>query len=201
MVRERTARTGLEPIRPRERLCPVRIRIPTAVALGLTTLLTLGVPGLASAAAPSISRTAHIAYGRCPARQVVLTVTVSRRAFATGQPVTYRVSLHNLSARTCGPAGSPTQETNSLTTLFGPCGALPLAIEDARGIDVYPGSEAISCPALLGPSLGAHRTLTAAGTWDQTQGGGRPARAATPVPRGTYHLVVAGKVSVPISLS
>lgn len=195
------ARTGLEPIRPRERLSTVRIRIPIAVALGLTTLLTLGVPGRASAAAPSISRTAHIAYASCPARQVVLTVTVPRRAFAPGQPVAYRVSLHNLSAQTCGPAGSPTQDTNPLTTLLGPCGAVPLAIEDARGVDVYPGSEAISCPALLGPSLGAHRTLTARGTWDQTQGGGRPARVATLVPRGTYHLVVAGRVRVPISLS
>jgi len=195
------ARTGLEPIRPRERLSTVRIRIPIAVALGLTTLLMLGVPGRASAAAPSISRTAHIAYASCPARQVVLTVTVPRRAFAPGQPVAYRVSLHNLSAQTCGPAGSPTQDTNPLTTLLGPCGALPLAIENARGVDVYPGSEAISCPALLGPSLGAHRTLTARGTWDQTQGGGRPARVATLVPRGPSPLAVPAKVRVPISLS
>ncbi len=46
---------------------------------------------------------------------------------------------------------------------------------------MYPGSEAISCPALLGPSLRAHQTLTAPGTWDQTQGGGRPGWVA----RGT----------------
>jgi hypothetical protein len=79
--------------------------------------------------------------------------------------------------------------------------ALRLAFQNAHGLDVYPGAQAVLCPTLLGPQLEGHQTLTAGGTWDQTRGGGRPVRIAQLVARGTYHLVIAGKVSVPFVLT
>ena len=140
-------------------------------------------------------------YGNCPTGSVVVSVTVPTKSFAPGEPVPYRVTLTNRGTRACGstiPAGLP---IHTLTGLLGRCGPLPLHIVNARGIAVYPPFEAILCPLLLGPRLRAHQTLAATGSWNQMQGGGRPARVASLVPRGTYHLVIAGKVSVPLVLA
>ena len=87
-----------------------------------------------------------------------------------------------------------------MTPLLGACSEIPVDVENARGGDVYPGPQAIACPALLGPRLRAHQTRPVTGTWDQVQGAGRPTLRATPVPRGTYRLVVDGKVELPIVL-
>ncbi len=78
---------------------------------------------------------------------------------------------------------------------------IPVVIENARGIDVYPGPDAIGCPALLGPPLAAHATMSTTGNWDQTGGGLRPARIATLVPAGRYRIVIAGKVALPLTLT
>ncbi len=91
--------------------------------------------------------------------------------------------------------------THSLTGLLGRCGPLPLHILNAHGVAVYPPFEAILCPLFIGPRLRAHQTLAATGSWNQMLGGGRPARVASLAPRGTYHLVIAGKVSVPLVLA
>jgi hypothetical protein len=182
----------------------VRIRTGaalTTLALTLLTSLALSPSFAAPAPAPAaISRSAHIAYGGCPIGDVLLTVTVPGHSFAPGVPVPYGVSLHDLSVKACGSGPRTSPGPTALGALLGPCGELPLTIDNARGIDVYPGSQAISCPVLLGPALVGHQTLTATGTWGQTQGGGRPARVVALVPRGTYHLVIGNKVRVPIDL-
>jgi hypothetical protein len=180
--------------------------LPAAAATHATTTTT-------STSAPSaVTRSAHIAYENCPAQDVVLSVSVPRHTYAIGQPVTYRVSLHNESGRRCSVPGSqassllPNASASSLNVtqlgfLLGPCSPLPLTIENAKGVEVFPGPEAISCPAFQGPPLAAHTTISTTGTWDQMVGGGlRPARVATPAPAGLYRIKVGSKVSVPITL-
>ncbi len=145
-----------------------------------------------------VTRSAHVPYGGCPARDITLRAMVQHRSYAPGQRVTFEVSLHNNSALTCQPTtGAPRALTSGL---IGPCSRFPVVIDNARGFDVYPGPQAYLCPDLRSPTLQPHQTLSATGTWDQRQGSGRPALRATPVPRGTYHLMVAQTLSVPIVL-
>ncbi len=165
-------------------------------------LVALGGPAAASVApSATITRSGTVAYGTCPARSVVVTVTVPTKPFRPGEIVPYRVTVRNRSGRTCGPDHGPIARAGDEPGIFGPCGPLPLRIVNTRGVAVYPPPEAISCPALLGPRLRGHQMLSAGGSWDQTQGGGRPARVVHLVPRGTYRLIVANKVSVRLVLS
>jgi hypothetical protein len=165
-------------------------------------LPALGGPAAASAAPnATITRSAPVAYGTCPARSVVVTVTVPAKPFRPGEIVQYQVTIRNRSGQTCGPDHGPVARVGDEPGIFGPCGPLPLRIVNTRGVAVYPPPEAISCPALLGPRLRGHQMLSAGGSWAQTQGGGRPARVVHQVPRGTYHLTIANKVSVPLVLT
>lgn len=186
-------------------------RVPLAVAAVAAALVTLvaaptrgavAAAPAAPAAAPAalVSRSAPISYGRCPAGDVILTVTLSRQAFAPRQLVTYGVSLHNRSKRACGPSGGPAPSSRPVQGLLGACSEIPVEIEDPRGLDVYPGPEAIACPALLGPRLPAHQTVSTTGDWNQMQGAGRPALRATTVPSGTYQLIVDHTIRLPIVL-
>jgi hypothetical protein len=173
-----------------------------ATPAGLPSGAVAGAAAPTPATSPALSRSAHVAYGGCPAGDVTLTVTLPRRAFAPRQPVTYQVSLHNRSGRACGPAAGRTAPNGApVQALLGPCSALPVDIEDAGGFDVDPGPQAIACPALLGPRLPAHHTVSVTGTWDQVQGSGRPALRATTVHRGTYDLIVDHAVRLSIVLS
>jgi len=189
--------------------------LPVVVtAMALATGVGLVVAGSAAGAVGKggITRSVHLAYENCPAKDVVLTVTAAHRAYARGVPVTYTVKLQNVSDQACSFPGT-TQPTvpngpsvypggRSLTPfMLGPCSPLPVTIDTAKGVDISPGPDAISCPAILGPPLAAHATLSAAGTWDQMEGGLRPARIQTPVPPGRYLIEVDGKVGVPITIA
>jgi hypothetical protein len=143
-----------------------------------------------------------VAYHTCPAADVELTATVSRSSYGAGQTVAYQVALHNLSGRTCaGGSSLPTLPGQPGRLAIGLCGDVPVRILDAKGAPVFPGSESISCPVLLGPPLPAHGTLRASGTWNQEEGGVRPARTATAAPRGRYRLVVGASLQVPFALT
>ncbi len=198
------------------RFVPLAVVVLTLAAL---TVFPATSPAAAAAPAadyatttsPTVTRSAHVAYAGCPAKDVVLSVSVDHHTFVMGQLVTYRVSLHNLSGQRCsvpGDQSTPRQPNGNdsslgggpLGFLLGPCSPLPVAIDNANGVDVFPGLQAISCPALLGPPLGAHATLSTTGTWNQMEGGLRPARIATPAPAGRYRIVVAEKVSVPVTI-
>ncbi len=171
----------------------------SAAGLAVTTF-ALTAPASAALSSATITHSAAVPYGSCPTGSVVVSVTVPTRHFVPGERVPYRVTLTNRGTRACGSTVGGVR-THSLAGLLGQCGPLPLHIVNARGVAVYPPFEAILCPMFIGPRLQAHQTLAAAGSWNQMQGGGRPARVASLVPRGTYHLVIAGKVGVPLVLA
>ena len=182
----------------------------------LAVLLTTAAPPAAAAdkattTSPAVTRSAHIAYEGCPAKDVVLSVSVGHDTYLTGQLVTYRVSLHNESGRRCTVPGDqasillPNANSSSpaggqLGYLLGPCSSLPLTIDNSKGVQVFPGPEAVSCPNFLGPPLGAHATISTTGTWNQMVGGGlRPARVPTLAPPGRYRIMVGSKVGVSVT--
>jgi hypothetical protein len=142
-------------------------------------------------ASNDVTRSARIGYLSCPAPDGLLTVSIQAQAFAPGQVVTYRVSVHNLSRTTCGTPGRtlPTIPTtpNFVPGLLGPCGELSVVVYSAEGTNVYPGPVAYGCPMILGPSVGPGQTIVTTGTW--------PSGSRGP---GRYRLVIDGKVTVPI---
>jgi len=157
-----------------------------------------------------LSRSAHVTYATCPAAAVVLTVGVPEHSFVSRAVVTLRISLHNLSKRSCGPSmGQRATPQPVPLSLLGPCSALFVTVENAQGVDVYPASIAYDCPEFLPPTLGPHATLTTTGTWDTRLGIGalgtpsqKPGVPWTipPVPAGRYRVTVAGQVTVPVVL-
>ena len=170
-----------------------------AASLAVVTFAATA-PASAAVSSATITRSASVRYGSCPPGSVVLRVAVPAGPLVPGERVPYRVTLTNRGARACGPPRGAVR-TPFLIGLLGPCGPFPLHVINARGVAVYPPPEAVLCPAFIGPRLQANQTLAAEGSWNQMQGGERPARVATLVPRGTYHLVIAGKVSVPLVLA
>ena len=179
------------------------------VALGIAALAAVGPSGPAGAATqriPStVSRSAHVPYQGCPAKDVELTVTLSARTYGLGQNVHYLVRLHNLSAKVC-PGGALSVPSlpgaSPLPALqLGPCGSLPVAVENARGAPVFPDTGGLACPVLLGATLTAHETLRTLGTWDRVEGSLRPAHLPTSAPAGRYRLLIGGVVTVPFTLT
>ncbi len=186
----------------------------TVVAAGTATAVAGLVPGPPSAAAatraapssPAVTHSSHISYLSCHAPDVLLTGSIRRQPFAEGQLVTYKVSLHNLSQHACGyPNGVtvPTSPVIPAPGLLGPCGELPVQIENSHDAVVYPAI-GVGCPLILGPPLAAGQTITTTGTWDQTAWDRAAALhgAIGPlVPRGGYHIVIDGKVTLPVDLT
>jgi hypothetical protein len=147
----------------------------------------------------TITRSAHVAYEGCPASHVLLTASIQAGAFAPEQLVTYQVTLRNLGNAPCdsSQADSFRGALGPGAMLLGPCAPLSVDIQNARGVDEYPGADAISCPAFFGPVLAPHHTLHTTGNWDQRRDL-VPGRAY--VPEGHYRLVIAGKVSLPVTI-
>lgn len=187
------------------------VAVSLTAAAGATLAGLLAQPTTAAAttrAEPSpsaLSRSAHVAYLNCPARDVLLTGSVQRQSFATGQPVSYTVSIHDLSHTACGYANGVTVPTNAINPaagLLGPCGEVPVQVENSRGSVVYP-AVGVGCPLILGPPLAAGQTITTTGTWDQIAWGITALQrgAGALVPRGEYRLLIDRKVTLPIDLT
>jgi len=186
------------------------VRIPRACAWPLVgAALAAAAAGVGSAPAGAspprtITRSTTVSYAGCPAGAVTLSLRVPRNPVPAGRPVRVTVTLHNASPRACGPNGSTVTVTGApslRSALLNPCGALPLAFDDERNMQVYPPFEAIGCPVLVAPKLEGGSSVTASEAWNQIIGGaGRPARRPQPAPRGTYHVVVGTALRAPIVL-
>jgi hypothetical protein len=176
-------------------LCTGGSSTATATAAAATT-----AAAAASSASASITRSAHVRFENCNAQQVTLSVTIPRHAFTPTEPVTYKVRLRNTGSTPCGslPAQQVSPTRQILTV--GPCGPLPVAVRNAHGHAVYPGSAVFHCPLEVGFQLGPNATATGTGTWDQSEVLG-PQAAPQHAPPGTYRLVVDKAVTVPVTLA
>jgi hypothetical protein len=154
----------------------------------------------AAASAPTITRSAHVAFENCNARHVVLSVTAPRHAFRLSEPVTIQVRLSNSGSTTCGtPLAQHVPEARTALTV-GPCGTLPLTVGNLGGVDVYPGPLVYFCTDEAGLRLGPHSTVQATAQWSQAAYLGTPPKPQH-APPGTYRLTVDRAVTVPIVLT
>jgi hypothetical protein len=169
-----------------------------------STAPATAVPPLATAGG-LLTRSAHVAFGNCGARDVVLTVSVAKSPFVLPlqRPVTYEARLTNDGGTACGP-GHPTSPPFTGNTLsLGPCGPLPAVVSDASGVDVYPGSMAFFCPMFVDTYLGPHATVAGVGTWEGYEALGPPGQSVQwrQAPPGAYHVTVGKAVTVPFMLA
>jgi hypothetical protein len=185
----------------------VTVALTAAVGAAVAGLLQIPSAAAATRAAPAssaITRSAHIGYLSCHAPDVLLSATIQRQSFVQGQLVTYKVSIRDLSHAACGYENGTTVPTNAINPaagLLGPCGELPVQIENGHETVVYPAT-GVGCPAILGPPLRAGQTISTTGTWNQSAAfGGRFGDGLPLVARGEYHIVIDEKVTLPVDLT
>jgi hypothetical protein len=149
-------------------------------------------------ARPVLSRSAHVAFGSCPAADVVMQVTLSRLTFTAAQPVNVRVTISDVGPAGCSFSGSGPVTAAGAPALqyIGPCGVTGLEFDNARGADVWPGSVAYGCPMLMGRQLLSGTHMVANGSWNQQENPSGHGRA----PRGNYRLKVGGHLFFTIVL-
>jgi hypothetical protein len=169
--------------------------------LATATASTAGSAAYATpAAAPTITRSAHVAFENCNAEHVVLTVTAPRHAFRLTEPVTVQVRLSNTGSTACGaPLAEHVPEARTALTV-GPCGTVPLTVRDLGGVGVYPGPLVYFCTDEAGLRLGPHSTARATAGWSQTAYLGSPPKPQH-APPGTYRLTIDRAVTVPVVLA
>jgi hypothetical protein len=131
------------------------------------------------------TQSVHLQFENCPAATTILTASEARVSYSNHRLVNINVSITNSSANACGP--SPEQVALSGENLVvGPCGEVSVDIDNARGVNVYPGRTGIACPAETGVPVPANGTLTAIASWNQ-----RASYDSTHLaPRGRYELSI-----------
>jgi hypothetical protein len=146
---------------------------------------TVHAPTHRSHTASEHTPSVHLQFENCPAATTILTASMSRLSFSNHQLVNVDVSITNTSATACGP--SPEQVPPAREELVvGPCGEVSVDIDTARGVNVYPGTGAIACPAEPGVPVPANGTITAMASWNQ-----RASYDSTHLaPRGRYELSI-----------
>jgi hypothetical protein len=143
-------------------------------------------------ARPALVRSASIPFGNCPAKDVVMRVTIARFTYRASQPVNVVAVVRNASTHPCTYGGNVDR-----IQIIGPCGALSLQVFDGAGVDIWPGPVAYSCPAIGAVALAAKGEVRASGSWPKLV----VTRSATSAaPLGTYRLVIDRRVSFTITL-
>lgn len=182
------------------------MRVVRRVAAVIAVLM-FAAPGAASATSSTeraaLTKSIHLAFEGCPAKEVTETVVMPRLTFAADQPVTFRLTLRNSGAVACEglPASGPPQGPGSPSLhaiTLGPCGTVSMVVDNSSGRDVYPGSGTYACPLELSARLPADASISTTGSWPQRGYGQTPTGAQ--VPRGRYRLVIGGHISFPIDL-
>ena len=183
-----------------------RSQLSGFIGLGAVVVLVLATGPAATAARPAaieigvihsdgrpvLTKKAFVALGSCPAKDVVMRVTLPRLTYDQSQTVNVRAVVQNVGRVECTYGG-----TGHGDQYMGPCGTFPLSVVDSSGTDIWPGPVAYSCP-LIGPTRlapGQHVLVT--GMWPKTVVT-RSGSSAAPV--GSYRLVVANTVTFPIKL-
>ena len=95
---------------------------------------------------PVLTKKAFVALGSCPAKDVVMRVTLPRLTYDQSQTVNVRAVVQNVGRVECTYGG-----TGHGDQYMGPCGTFPLSVVDSSGTDIWPGPVAYSCP-LIGPN-------------------------------------------------
>lgn len=174
------------------RLCRHR---RVAALIGLALLLgTLSVAPDATAAGGSshgvkrhsdaVVKRGYISVAYC--RSIFMRARIGQSVYKSGESVNVQAVVQNRGRAACminGAVGSAHQ-------YIGPCGAFSMTVANHRGVRIWPGPIAPSCPAMGAVPLAPAQQIVATGTWPLTIGfsGFRPA------PAGTYRIVVGSSI-------
>jgi hypothetical protein len=140
-----------------------------------------------SPVAPTVIKVGPVDVGDCPPGTIEATVTIPRTVFTVNQPVSVRAVVRNTGTVPCDYAGLSAKPQEA-----GPCGMLSMEVENARGLDVWPGNVAYNCQAEFEESIPPKGSVVAVGSWSQDEG--------TLAPRGRYRLIVGRKLAFSITL-
>jgi hypothetical protein len=141
---------------------------------------------------PVLIKRASVALGSCPAKDVVIRVTLPRLTYDQSQTVEVTALVQNVGRVVCTYDGTGHGDQN-----MGPCGTLPLSVVDSSGENIWPGPIAYSCPMISQTHLAPRKHVLVIGTWPKAVVT-RTGSSAAPI--GSYQLVVANKVTFTIKL-
>jgi hypothetical protein len=154
------------------------------------TAMKIGV--IHSDGSPVLTKRASIALGSCPAKDVVMRVTLPRLTYDQPQTVNVTAVVNNVGRVVCTYDGSVHGDQN-----MGPCGTFPLSVVNSGGANIWPGPIAYSCPMIGQTRLAPGHHVVVTGTWPKAVVT-RTGSGSAPV--GSYRLVVANTITFTIKL-
>lgn len=138
------------------------------------------------------TKRASVALGLCPAKDVLMRVSLSRLTYDQSQTVKITAVVQNIGRVVCTYQWTVLGDQN-----MGPCGTFPLSVLNSSGTRIWPGPIAYSCPMISSARLAPGKQVLVTGIWPKevvTRTGSGPA------PVGSYRLVVANTVTFTIKL-
>ena len=150
-----------------------------------------------AATAPTITRSAHVAFENCNAEHIVLSVTVPKRAFLPTDAVTVTVRLRNTGSTTCGSPVPGNVPRRGSALSVGPVGPSRSSCAPATGSTSTPVRACSTAPRKSVSAWARTARPRPSATWSQIAYRGSPPKPRH-APPGTYRLVVDGAVTVPV---
>ena len=123
-------------------------------------------PAPVSPAGGLLTRSAHVAFEGCTAKNITLSVSIARTSFLIGQPVTYAGRPSGTMAPRRAARRSPASRTRPENLTVGPCGQVSSIVVNASGHNVYPGREVVHCPMYFGAASRRARPVDGRGELD-----------------------------------
>lgn len=139
-----------------------------------------------------LAKTASVALGSCPAKDVVMRVTLPRLTYDQSQTVKVSAVVQNVGRVVCTYDGTDHGDQN-----MGPCGTFPLSVVDSSGANIWPGPIAYSCVMISQTHLAPGKHVLVTGIWPKVV---VTSSGSSSAPVGSYQLVVANTVTFMIKL-
>jgi hypothetical protein len=162
----------------------------------ILVVLALATASSSASGAPvhrrsEVSRSGFVLLASCP--RIFMRSSIEQTTYQPGQAVNVRAYVENRGTTDCvfRGAGAASQQ------YIGPCGAFSMTVANDRGVSIWPGPVAPSCPAIPAVSLKPGRRIIATGAWPLTIGftGFGP-----PAPMGDYRLLIGGSIEFTVRI-
>jgi hypothetical protein len=166
--------------------------------------LLLGTPffasGPATARSPStrvkghgtsVVKSEYISLPDC--RSIFMRALIARSVYESDESVNVLATVQNHGTATCTISGA----VGSAHQYIGPCSAFSMTVANSRGVSIWPGPIAPSCPSMGAVELPPGQRIVATGTWPLTIGfsGFRPA------PVGRYRIVIGNSITFGVRIT
>jgi hypothetical protein len=139
----------------------------------------------------SVVKSEYISLPDC--RSIFMRVLIARSVYESGESVKVLATVQNHGTATCTISGA----VGSAHQYIGPCGAISMTVANSRGVSIWPGPIAPSCPSMGAVDLSPGQQIVATGTWPLTIGfsGFRPA------PVGRHRIVIGSSIAFGVRIT